>query len=192
MAKQLGLPPLTLLDIGGGFSGGGTDDGAAGGVVMEGVAESINAAIEEFFPASEGVREISEPGRYFAEASATLCASVFGRRIRPQAEVGEEADTHAYWITDGLYGSFNCLLYDHAEVTVRTLEHKVDTPQPKTTLFGPTCDGLDTILRGVPLPVLECGDWVVFDRMGAYTKSAGSKFNGFDFAAIKTYYTFSR
>lgn len=196
MAKQLGMPPLTLLDIGGGFSGGVTDDGddESGGVVMERVAESINAAIDEFFPVSEGVRVISEPGRYFAEASATLCASVFGRRIRPQAEVGEEADTHAYWITDGLYGSFNCLLYDHAVVTVRTLEQRVqaDTPLHKSTLFGPTCDGLDTILRGVPLPPLECGDWVVFDRMGAYTISAGGKFNGFDFAAIKTYYTFSR
>lgn len=190
-AHALGLPPLTLLDIGGGFSGGAVD-GAAGGVVMEKVAESINGALEEFFPASDGVRVISEPGRYFAETSATLAASVFGRRIRPAAEVGAEADTHAYWITDGLYGSFNCLLYDHAEVAVRTLEGKpAGNELHKSTLFGPTCDGLDTVLRGVQLPRLDVGDWVVFDRMGAYTKCAGSNFNGFDVTAIKTYYTFS-
>lgn len=191
-ASALGLPPLTLLDIGGGFSGGAVD-GAAGGVVMERVAESINSALEEYFPARDGVRVISEPGRYFAETSATLCASVFGRRIRPATEVGADADTHAYWITDGLYGSFNCLLYDHAEVAVRTLvPPPAAAPHHKSTLFGPTCDGLDTVLRGVPLPRLEVGDWVVFDRMGAYTKCAGSNFNGFDVAAIKTYYTFSR
>lgn len=39
----------------------------------------------------------------------------------------------------------------------------------KTTLFGPTCDGLDTVCRDVPLPRLRNGDWVLFPRFGAYT-----------------------
>lgn len=39
----------------------------------------------------------------------------------------------------------------------------------KTTLFGPTCDGLDTVARDVPLPRLRNGDWVLFPRFGAYT-----------------------
>lgn len=194
-AERLGMQKMTLLDIGGGFSGGigGALDGdEEDGVVMERVAASINQSLEKYFPVDDGVRVISEPGRYFAEASATLCASVFGRRIRPREQTGNEADTHAYWISDGLYGSFNCLLYDHATAIVRPLDPKEGHPRFPSTLFGPTCDGLDTVLRGAQLPILELGDWVVFDSMGAYTKSAGGDFNGFSVSGIKTYYTFCR
>mmetsp|Transcript_26050 Transcript_26050/g.35972 ORF Transcript_26050/g.35972 Transcript_26050/m.35972 type:complete len:806 (-) Transcript_26050:96-2513(-) len=188
-AESLGLPKLSLLDIGGGFSGGSESNG---GVTMEIVSESINSALEENFPESEGVRVIAEPGRYFAEASATLCTSVFGRRIRSKDKVGPGCDTHAYWISDGLYGSFNCLLYDHATISVRTLNTFEDeTNFNKSTVFGPTCDGLDTVLRSVSLPELSVGEWLVFDNMGAYTKAAGSSFNGFSVSDIKIHYGYS-
>ncbi len=38
-----------------------------------------------------------------------------------------------------------------------------------TTLFGPTCDGLDTVAVGLPLPLLAPGDWLLWPNMGAYT-----------------------
>ena len=50
----------------------------------------------------------------------------------------------------------------------------------RSTVFGPTCDGLDTVLRDYALPRLECGDWVAFPDMGAYTLAGASAFNGFD------------
>jgi ornithine decarboxylase len=43
-------------------------------------------------------------------------------------------------------------------------------------------------MRGVALPDLQLGEWLVFDNMGAYTRAAGSTFNGYDTADIKTYY----
>ncbi|CAI7875480.1 unnamed protein product [Closterium sp. NIES-54] len=49
----------------------------------------------------------------------------------------------------------------------------------RSTVFGPTCDGSDTILRDVWLPRLDLDDWLVFPKMGAYTQAAGSSFNGF-------------
>lgn len=88
-------------------------------------------------------------------------------------------------ITDGLYGSMNCLLYDHAVLNARMLD--VTCPLRKqghvqetmlSTVFGPTCDGLDVVLRDYPLPKLENGDWLVFPRMGAYTLCGASDFNG--------------
>eukprot|EP00959_Pyramimonas_sp_CCMP1952_P386964 8109691-Pyramimonas_sp.AAC.1 len=197
IAASLGLPPMKLLDIGGGFSG----VAANGGVAIACVAGAIADALELHFPSKE-VRVISEPGRYFAEPIGTLCTSVMAKRVRevPPVVLSEEAapaamsylkapDSHEYWLTDGLYGSFNCILYDHASVAARPLfEAGAEANYHRSTLYGPTCDGLDTIARGVTLPELALGEWLVFDNMGAYTRAAGSSFNGYDAADITTYY----
>mmetsp|Transcript_8218 Transcript_8218/g.11094 ORF Transcript_8218/g.11094 Transcript_8218/m.11094 type:complete len:529 (+) Transcript_8218:595-2181(+) len=182
------------------------------GVALENVAAAINYALDTYFPSHEGVKFIAEPGRYFAESSATLYCSIFSKRVRHQPEVsklieddaGEQngavgPDTHAYWIGDGLYGSFNSVLYDHATIETRTLKKGGscngglcdDQELHYSTLFGPTCDGLDTILRNVPLPELKLGDWLVFPNMGAYTLAAGSNFNGFGSADIPIVYVAS-
>ena len=181
-ATRLGLPPLTLLDIGGGFSGGAL--GAA--------ATAINKALDLHFPAEQGVNVIAEPGRFFAESTHTLCCAVYGKRVRPADEIGEDTDSHQYYLTDGLYGSFNCLLYDHATVEPRLLTPPMDAPQHKSTLFGPTCDGIDQVAAATMLPELAPGDWLRFDRMGAYTRCAGSGFNGFSNALMPTHYVFCR
>ena len=49
----------------------------------------------------------------------------------------------------------------------------------RSSVWGPTCDGLDKICDDSYLPELEVGDWLYFDNMGAYTISAYSPFNGF-------------
>ena len=80
---------------------------------------------------------------------------VFGRRIKPAAASnGTKRDCYDYWITDGLYGSMNCLLYDHATLSARTLRCPTLPPPPSSlehaqasTVFGPTCDGLDVVLK---------------------------------------------
>ncbi len=43
---------------------------------------------------------------------ATLFTPIYGQRERAVAAGGPPS--HDYWITDGLYGSFNCILYDGA------------------------------------------------------------------------------
>lgn len=47
-----------------------------------------------------------------------------------------------------------------------------------SSIWGPTCDGLDCIMEECRLPELKIGDWVYFPDMGAYTMAAGSTFNG--------------
>ena len=91
-----------------------------------------------------------------------------------------------YWISDGLYGSMNCLVYDHAVLSPKPLYMVPNANQNtySSTLFGPTCDGLDCVVRDVDLPLMHNGDWVLFPCMGAYTMAAGSDFNGFNITQV--------
>ena len=51
----------------------------------------------------------------------------------------------------------------------------------QSSLWGPTCDGLDCIAESVLLPATtRAGDWMYFPRMGAYTMAAGTSFNGIE------------
>ena len=53
-----------------------------------------------------------------------------------------------YWLSDGLYGSFNCVIYDAAKPQPQPLRNPRLPPVAPaedglacSTLFGPTCDG---------------------------------------------------
>jgi ornithine decarboxylase len=63
------------------------------------------------------VEIVAEPGRYFASACMTLAANVVSRRERTVTAVdatGQEVETDdrsfLYYISDGVYGSFNCIV----------------------------------------------------------------------------------
>lgn len=110
----------------------------------------------------------------------------------------------------------NSLLYDHATVSPRPLRLTgpvngatgvTDTSGAVTNfsggvrdpsgvglirgcVFGPTCDGLDTVLHDYALPKLEVDDWLVFSNHGAYTFVGACPFNGMD-PAPATFYVFS-
>lgn len=110
-AEQLGHP-MTLLDIGGGTPGVDTDDLRFGEI-----AKTIAKNLEEMF--SPDVRVIAEPGRYFASECVVLVTSVIAKRERviPADEQQMEGDLIKkidYYISDGVYGSFNNLFFDHA------------------------------------------------------------------------------
>ncbi|CAL5087065.1 unnamed protein product [Urochloa decumbens] len=174
-AVAMGMPPMRVLDIGGGFTAG---------AAFEEATAVINDALAQHFGDLPCVEMIGEPGRYFAEKAFTLAARVIGKRAR--GEVRE------YWIDDGLYGSLNCILMDYYVPRPRPLA----TPRAgdktyTSTVFGPPCDSLDTVVTGYQLPEMSVGDWLIFDDMGAYTTAAGSKFNGFDTSEIKIYVAYS-
>jgi ornithine decarboxylase len=82
-------------------------------------------------------------------------------------------------------------MFDHANVRPRVLRMNDDTPGEEkkgneeralypTTVFGPTCDSIDVLARGVLLRKLKVNDWLYFENMGAYTMAASSSFNGFE------------
>ena len=89
-----------------------------------------------------------------------------------------------YYINDGVYASFNCLFYDHAECFPFILKanNKKDEKIFKTSIWGPTCDGLDLVVKECFLPELQIGEYLIFKDMGAYTISGAVAFNGLPLA----------
>jgi ornithine decarboxylase len=71
---------------------------------------------------------------------------------------------------------------ENALRTIKVVEedkNEEDTTLYPSTVFGPTCDSMDVLSRGVLLPKMDVGDWMYFQNMGAYTSAAASTFNGF-------------
>jgi len=170
MAGKMGFD-FSILDIGGGF----THDN------IERMANTITTSLEAFKADYPNVRVIAEPGRYFAESIADLYTKIIGVRTR-QAE-----GTRHYWINDSLYGSFNCIMYDYAKpVPISLTLH--NEPKVSSTIWGSTCDGMDKIAEDAKLPILAIGDWLRWDKMGAYTQAGATHFNGIPFANIKKFY----
>lgn len=186
MAESFGFE-MQVLDIGGGFPG--TDEGAK--AKFADIAKTITAQLEMGFPKARypELRLIAEPGRFFAASCQALLTKVFAKtelREHPFREFREEEPRKLfrYYLNDGLYGAFNCVLYDHAEVTPERLPSFLrrkaeESESHKCCVFGPTCDGFDMILKDYSMPELEEGEWLLWRNMGAYTTAAGSTFNGF-------------
>ncbi|KAM6917628.1 ornithine decarboxylase isoform 1-T1 [Lycodopsis pacificus] len=100
--------------------------------------------------------------------------------LSSEEDEGTNDKTLMYYVNDGVYGSFNCILYDHAHCLPTLLKKpKPDERMYPCSIWGPTCDGLDRIVEQCDLPDLQVGDWLIFDNMGAYTVAAASTFNGF-------------
>ena len=111
VADQLGMPPMRLVDLGGGFPGDTGGYGGPGMPTFQDLAADIRAGIEMFadgFPRPmETVRFIAEPGRYFVSAATTIATMVYSRK-------GGQNPYQALYVNDGVYGSFNNVVYDHA------------------------------------------------------------------------------
>jgi ornithine decarboxylase len=95
-----------------------------------------------------------------------------------KAEASENQPEVALYINDGVYGCFNCVVFDHAHVFPKALEPRSSARTVNTKLFGPTCDSIDVVMPSTRLPEMRVGEWLWFDGMGAYTRCAASRFNG--------------
>jgi len=67
---------------------------------------------------------IAEPGRFYVASAFTLATSIHSKRSIRGDENSNVTTHNMYYINDGVYGSFNCLLYDHQHVTPIPLKVK--------------------------------------------------------------------
>ncbi|KAI8907257.1 pyridoxal-dependent decarboxylase [Gorgonomyces haynaldii] len=189
---------FTLLDIGGGFPGQQKT-----GLQFADVADVLRPAIDTLFPAQ--VRVIAEPGRYFVSSAFSLAVNIIARRVVQRDQSASSDDNpdqkgltlndhpaFMYYINDGMYGSFNCITFDHAHVYPQPLlrggefclDQQMEGPLYPCSIWGPTCDSIDCMGREFFLNEMHIGDWLVFHNMGAYTMAAASTFNGFRKSSI--------
>jgi ornithine decarboxylase len=168
-AEKLNLK-VSFIDIGGGF----LSPNVPSQHPFAEIAESINAAIKEYFEKDEIVF-IAEPGRFFGNEYMDLVLPVTSTKIHVDEKGGK---TQSVYIPDSIYESFNAIVYDHAEP-----HFEIFTKEGKetyhTTLWGQTCDSADIIYEDMVFPKLAIGDVLVVRDFSAYTYSPTSFFNGF-------------
>jgi ornithine decarboxylase len=167
-AAEIGFD-LKTLDVGGGFSGD----------TFEEMASVLSEALDEHFPSS--VRIIGEPGRYYVASAFTLACNVIARRdIQDPAT---RTTSYMLYLNDGVYGNFSSIIFDHQQPAPRILRKQGgdrNTCLTEYSIWGPSCDGIDLISENCTLRgLLDVGDWLYFEEMGAYTKCSATKFNGF-------------
>ncbi|MGD0839538.1 MAG: type III PLP-dependent enzyme [Candidatus Acidiferrales bacterium] len=165
-AKSRGFN-LKLIDIGGGFPA--HYDASVPHFTR--VASMINTELDRLFPPP--IELLAEPGRFLVASAATAVAQIIGKAIR--------GGKLCYYINDGVYQTFSGVIFDHCQYPLKSFKKG---PTQICSVFGPTCDALDTISITEELPDLEIGDLLYAENIGAYSAASSTNFNGFPPAKV--------
>lgn len=143
------------------------------------LAVTVTSRRERYSLGQRAQNRISTPGESHdtpaeTKKSGESDSETADKEIKEEAEPSKEV---LYYLSDGVYGSFNNIVFDHARPSPATF--KTTEVTRKSCLFGPTCDSIDVICKDIDLPEMEIGDWLYFMNMGAYTVASASSFNGF-------------
>jgi len=156
MARTRFALDVSVVDLGGGFE-----------------SETFAEFAEVIRPLTEqrpDIRWLAEPGRLFVNDCSTLVLNVVGKKKADSVNV--------YYLNDSVYGSFNGIMFDHKKPQIQAFNER-DGVQHASRVYGCTCDGIDLLTDQVMLPDLAVGESCYVERMGAYSASAASSFNGF-------------
>lgn len=164
---------LSLLDIGGGFVD--RPDFAA-------FIQPLVDALGDFQRSYPSTTMIAEPGRFFVAQSHTLVLQVIGKKVIKHSDDVK----FAYYLNDGIYGSFNCAIFDHARPEICPYSERNEDTKHPSWVFGPTCDSVDKMDGIHMLPELVISETVFVPNFGAYTRASSTTFNGFDH--VPSYY----
>ncbi|XP_070490198.1 ornithine decarboxylase 2-like [Chironomus tepperi] len=161
-----------ILDIGGGFFGDSFNR-------IRHFSSIINNALDEHFPQNEftDLEIFSEPGRYFVESAFTLISQIHSRKVTKNTD-GSILDI-MYYQNEGVYSNFLFIPLGPEEIIPKVLSHKRSGKKFKTTIWGPTCDSTDKVCENIDLEMLDIGDIMYYENMGAYTIPLRTPFNAF-------------
>jgi ornithine decarboxylase len=157
---------LRLVDIGGGFAM------PYPGFPVPPLTEYFAAVREAMtaLPLSEDGEILCEPGRALAAPGLTAVVEVLMRK------------DDRLFINDGIYGIFwELRLRGHDRYPAAAFRdgQPLAGKQQDFRLYGPTCDNIDVLPGAVGLPAdIRAGDYIEFSRIGAYSLSGRSNFNG--------------
>ena len=168
VGQMLSQSNITIerLDIGGGFP-----------VAYPGMEPAdlneyfsvIHRALDEF-----GLSDLEifcEPGRALVAEAGTVAVRVEMRKGK------------TLYLNDGTYGAlFDAGVpgWSYPLEAIRLSREVLTKELTSFTLFGPTCDSLDTMEGPFNLPDnIGEGDWILFRHLGAYGYAMQTRFNGF-------------
>lgn len=170
VSKAIGCDKVQLIDIGGGFPGmSGTD--------VDMFANIINEAVKDVDP---NIKIISEPGRYYVTSAFTLASYLHSKRIVPKN--GEIM--RMYYMNCGVFHSFLEDLMGLCTRIPELLSKPTSEEKFLSSIWGPTADSYDIIVKNVMLPKLHIGDWLVWKDMGAYSIVLSCPFNGYPLPVV--------
>lgn len=152
---------MRLLDIGGGFSGHNFDLMAA----------SVRQSIKRYFH-DINVEVVAEPGRYLVWSCLSVACGIIGRRDAVENEQDNE-NRHMIYLNDGVYGIFLSNIFEIGpqpkplRVSGVFYPPDAESEYAKYTIWGPTCDEIDCVIKSAALPSsLTVDDWIYFPDMG--------------------------
>ena len=165
---------IKRMNIGGGFAvdrGFDAPDHRA-------VFAAVNAALAESFGANAPAL-LCEPGRAMVADAAVLATRIKGMRN----------EGRTVFLNDGIYGGLPDLrdmgLSGLVDVVGPDGALRQGQPKPRV-VFGPTCDSLDRLPDGLPLPEdAQTGDYLLFGGMGAYSIAMSTAFNGYGLGRVE-------
>jgi ornithine decarboxylase len=158
---------IKILDIGGGFPV--PYDLHVKPIAV--LARKINAEIDRLF--EKDMQILAEPGRFLVATAAFAVSRVIGKAVRD--------GKRCYYIDDSVYHTYSGIVFDHCQYRVKSFKRG---RTEMSTVFGQTCDGMDTIAQSEELPALEIGDLVYSPDIGAYSNASSTWFNGFPPAKV--------
>jgi len=158
---------IKILDIGGGFPAAYDKHVKP----FNQLARKINAEIGRLFP--KDIQILAEPGRFIVATAVTSIARIIGKAVR-------DGKT-CYYIDDSVYHTFSGIIFDHCQYHLKAFKKGATEI---CSVFGQTCDGLDTISHSEQLPDLEIEDLVYSENIGAYSNASATWFNGFPPAKV--------
>ena len=130
------------------------------------LAKKVNAEIDRLF--AKDIQILAEPGRFLVATAATVVARIIGKAFRD--------GKRCYYIDDSVYHTFSGIVFDHCQYRIKSFKKGA---AGIATVFGQTCDGMDTITQSEELPELDIDDLVYSEDIGAYSNASSTWFNGF-------------
>ncbi len=143
------------------------------------IASTVRSVLQSYSQGSSTnppLTLIAEPGRYFVEGAFALASRIYQKQVLEE-DAGKQI--RVYRIPHGVQGVFKDVLLCGESFVPQPLQ--LDKTENHSTLYeskilGPSGDDSEDVVCGsCMLPELAIGDWLVFDRMGAYTLSIASR-----------------
>lgn len=178
-AAKLGMKPMDMLDIGGGFSTEAHNPANNFQNVAPQIEEYLKKKRAGFL---KGAKIFGEPGRVIAQESFSLVTRVILARQ-------EDERTRHYFVNNGVYQGCGSRIFDGDRFVGQPLLEPAELAQRMTNLqisyiWGQTCDGVDWLVKKELFPLMKESEWIVYRNLGSYNQPLGTRFNGFDLPKV--------